>query len=63
MNSLSLMAKPEVAHVTFGIFNLSWPNIGFWALVVIIFAFGCWAPMPAFMESDAGSGGSDGHEH
>jgi hypothetical protein len=63
MHSLTLMTKPVVPHVVFGIFNLAWPNIGFWVLVVIIFAFGSWARIPAFMESDAGSRRSDGHEH
>jgi hypothetical protein len=49
------MTKPPVPHVVFGIFNLAWPNIAFWALVVIVFAAAIWARMPKFMESDAAS--------
>ena len=53
MSTLALMAKTPVPHVTFGIFNLAWPNIVFWILVVAIFAIGVYARIPEFMESDA----------
>jgi hypothetical protein len=49
------MAKPAVPHVVFGIFNLAWPNIAFWVLVVVVFVVASWARMPTFMESDAAS--------
>ena len=52
---LDLMTKPLVPHVVFGIFNLAWPNIAFWALVIIVFAVATRARMPKFMESDASS--------
>ena len=54
MDQLSLMTKPPVPHVAFGWFNLAWPNVAFWALVIIVFAAATWARMPRFMESDAG---------
>ena len=43
MDRLDLMTKPAVPHVVFGIFNLAWPNIAFWALVIIVFAVATWA--------------------
>jgi hypothetical protein len=55
MDQLDLMTKPPVPHVVFGWCNLAWPNIAFWALVVIVFAVATWARMPEFMESDAAS--------
>jgi hypothetical protein len=64
VDQLALMTKPAVPHVVFGIFNLAWPNIAFWALVVVVFGLAAWARMPAFMESDAASRrGGDGREH
>lgn len=61
MSTLALMTKTPVPHVTFGIFNLAWPNIMFWILVVVIFAIAAYARIPEFMESDVDSrhGGSD----
>lgn len=63
MDKLALMTQPAVPHVVFGWFNLAWPNIVFWALVIIVFALGAWARMPTFMESDAGSRRDVDHEH
>ncbi len=64
MDQLALMAKPAVPHVVFGIFNLAWPNIAFWALVIIVFVAAAWARMPAFMESDSASRrGGEHNEH
>ncbi len=61
MSTLNLMTKPPVPHVVFGIFNLAWPNILFWVLVVVVFALAAWGRIPEFMESDAASrnGGSE----
>ncbi|WP_455385384.1 hypothetical protein [Acidihalobacter prosperus] len=53
MSTLDLMTKPPVPHVVFGIFNLAWPNILFWVLVIVVFAFAAWGRIPEFMESDA----------
>jgi hypothetical protein len=50
MSSLAIESLPAVPHVVFGIFNLSIPNIIFWAVVIISFFLGCWARIPSFME-------------
>jgi hypothetical protein len=64
VDQLALMTKPAVPHVVFGIFNLAWPNIAFWAMVIIVFAAAAWARMPAFMESDSASRQrGEHHEH
>ncbi len=63
MDKLALLSKPAVPHMAFGWFNLAWPNIIMWALVVALFALGAWARMPAFMESDPASRRSPGHEY
>lgn len=55
MNQLLLMTQPAVPHVVFGIFNLAWPNVAFWALVIVVFVVASWARMPSFMESDLAS--------
>jgi hypothetical protein len=55
VDKLELMTKLAVPHVVFGIFNLAWPNIAIWVLIVIVFAVACWARMPKFMESDTAS--------
>jgi hypothetical protein len=55
------MTDPAVPHVVFGIFNLAWPSIFFWVMVIVVFALGAWGRIPEFMESDAASrqGGSE----
>lgn len=53
MNALTLMHAPPVPHVVFGIFNLAWPDIAFWAVGIVIFAIGAYARIPEFMEMDA----------
>ncbi len=55
MDKLAIMSEPAVAHVNFGIFNLAWPDIAFWILVIAIFVVAAWARIPQFMESDAAS--------
>ncbi|OFC61632.1 hypothetical protein BAE30_04350 [Acidithiobacillus caldus] len=52
LKSLTLMHQPAVAHVVFGIFNLAWPNIAFWAVGLVFFGIGVYARMPHFMEMD-----------
>jgi hypothetical protein len=52
LSSLSIMHQPAVSHVVFGIFNLAWPNIIFWAVGLVIFTMGIYARMPEFMEMD-----------
>jgi len=55
MDKLSIMSEPALRHVDFGIFNLAWPDIIFWVLVIIVFALAVWARIPQFMESDRAS--------
>lgn len=55
LKSLPIMHQPAVAHVVFGIFNLAWPNIVFWAAGLVIFSVGAYARMPEFMEMDGKS--------
>lgn len=55
MSTLTLMTDPAVPHVVFGIFNLAWPSIFFWVMVIVVFALGAWGRIPEFMESDAAS--------
>jgi hypothetical protein len=62
VDKLILMTKPPVPHVVFGIFNLAWPNIAFWGLIIMVFAVAAWARMPKFMESDGGSRKGTDHE-
>lgn len=53
LSSLSIMHQPAVSHIVFGIFNLAWPNIAFWAVGLAVFAVGIYARMPTIMEMDA----------
>jgi len=55
MDKLAIMAEPVFRHVSFGIFNLAWPDIIFWILVVIVFPVAVWLRIPQTMESDAAS--------
>lgn len=55
MDKLTLLTKPAAPHVVFGIFNLTWPGITFWTLVIVVFAVATWARIPEFMEADAAS--------
>jgi hypothetical protein len=61
MDKLTLLTDPAVPHVVFGIFNLSWPSIAFWTLIIIFFAAATWLRIPEFMETDSASrmGGAD----
>ena len=50
MSDLTTQTLPAVPHVVFGIFNLAIPNIVFWAIVIVFFAFASWARLPKFIE-------------
>ena len=56
LHSLTLMHQPAVAYLSsnaLGLFNhITWPNIAFLFLGVIIFVVGAYARMPHFMEMD-----------
>lgn len=53
MEKLAILKQPAAAHVVFGWFNLTWPNIAFWLAVIVIFALFSWIRIPAAMEADA----------
>jgi len=55
VEQLAIMSTPAVSFVSFGIFNLAWPSIIFWILVIIAFVLAIRARIPQFMESDAAS--------
>jgi len=49
------MTAPAARQVEFGVFNLTWPNMIFWALVIAVFVLAIWARIPKTMESDSSS--------
>lgn len=51
MKTLAIMMQPAAAHITFGWFDLAWPNIAFWIAVILAFAFLTWARIPRAMEA------------
>jgi hypothetical protein len=55
MENLAIMTQPAASHVTFGWFNLTWPNIAFWVAVIVVFFVSAWARIPLVMEADAQS--------
>lgn len=55
MDKLTLLMKPAAPHVVFGLFNLTWPGITMWSLLIIFFAISIWCRIPEFMEADASS--------
>jgi len=55
MDQLAIMSTPAVSYVSFGVFNLAWPSIIFWLLVIIVFIVAIRARIPQFMESDSAS--------
>ena len=50
MHALTTETLPAVPHVVFGIFNLSIPNVIFWAVVIVGFAVAAWMRLPGFIE-------------
>ena len=55
LSNLASLTHPAVAHVHFGWFNLTWPNIAFWIAVIVLFAVCAWARIPPGMEAGADS--------
>jgi len=55
MDNLDIMTAPAARQVEFGVFNLTWPNMIFWALVIAVFVLAIWARIPKTMESDSSS--------
>lgn len=55
LESLAIMARPAVAHVQIGWFNLAWPNIALWIAVIAVFFLFAWLRIPRAMEADATS--------
>lgn len=55
MNKMDIMTAPAARHVEFGVFNLTWPNMAFWTLVIVVFILAIWARIPKAMESDSSS--------
>lgn len=55
MDKLSILSSPAAGHIQFSIFNLVWPNLMFWAMVVVVFILSIRLRIPNFMESDRAS--------
>lgn len=51
MELLPTQLLPAAAHVVFGIFNLTIPNIIAWGAVLVIFAGAVWLRLPKLFES------------